>query len=169
MEKIIVNTETIISSLFLLGFDKVDSVLFTLIQGNIKSILSKKYYDIEFNNTFYNCELIFASDKPFSHVFEKCIDDNGVYFSLSEKYSLDTDVSKYLGLEDYMYTLREYLGRNNNARLLSILINDYIDMSEIVKIKLNQVGRENIELFSKKELEIISNLTSYQKKKLYSN
>lgn len=77
MEKI--NSEILISTLFLIGFDRVDSLLFKYTLGKLSvDNIEKK-------------EFIFK-DEELSGTFNKYVDFNGSFYSLKSNYSLDTNV-----------------------------------------------------------------------------
>ena len=141
MEKL--NTEILINSLFIIGFDKVDSVLFTYTLGKL-SIDNCKERLFEFE------------DEETTKVFNKYIDYDGIVFKLKEGYTLDTNVSSK---EGYVFPLKNLL--HKNRKLIEYLNN--LDFSEIILKKAELYGVRNIEQidksrFSSKEIEILKHL-----------
>ncbi|MBQ8891935.1 MAG: hypothetical protein IJ068_03615 [Bacilli bacterium] len=145
MEKI--NMEIIISSLLLSGFDKVDSVLFTLVLGKIvlDNVNSQKFkYEDEKNSKVYN----------------DYINHDGVIFNLKEGITLDMNVSP---LDNHVFPLRKAL--HTSKELLEYFAE--LDFNDIVSRKIESFGGyENISpekldyFFSNKEKEIIENINS---------
>lgn len=137
MEKI--NTEILISSLFVIGFDKVDATLYTYILGSLS---------IENGNVKL---FEFAEEEP-TKIFNEYIDYDGIVFSLKKGISLETNVSpvktQYWPLEKALHT---------NRRLIEYLSN--MNFKEIVIKKIKDIGFERIEnlnfMFSNKEKDII--------------
>lgn len=117
MEKI--NTESIISSLFVLGFDKVDSILYTYILGKL----------IIDNQTL---ELFKFEDKPLSNLFIKYVEIDNTGFKIKEEYKLKTNISP---IKEYNWTLRDLFSKN--IKLISYLNN--LDYNEII----NQISKTN--------------------------
>ena len=141
MEKL--NTEILVSSLFIIGFDKVDAALYTYTLGKL-SIDNRKLNLFEFQ------------DSETSETFNKYVDYNGITFKLKERYSLDTNTSNK---KEYSFPLKNRLHQN---RKLIEYLND-LDFSEIMLKKLELYGIQNIEqidtsIFSDKEIEIIKHL-----------
>ena len=141
MEKI--NTETLVSSLFLAGFDRVDSLLFTYTLGKI----SKNFPDEKF---------IFKDDEE-STKFRKYIDYKDGIYQFKDGYDLNTNVSTNC---NRIYLLRAIL-------CTSSIVTSYLsklDFSDIVSKKAETIGLEKISdydyLFSLKEKEILSNMQS---------
>lgn len=133
MEKI--NTEAIVGSLFVLGFDKIDSILYTYLLGKL-TIDNQKLSLFEFE------------ERPFSEIFTKYVDCENSIFKIKEGYTLDTNVSP---IKDYNWTLRNFFARN--PLLIEYLSN--LDCGEIVARKLEvyrEIGYDDIEQkFSTKE------------------
>lgn len=142
MEKI--STEAIVSSLFVLGFDKVDSLLYTYLLGKL-TIDNHRLSLFEFE------------EKPFSELFIKYVDYDNSVFKIKDGYTLDTNVSP---IEDYNWTLRDLFSRN--CELIEYLNN--LDFSEIVAKKLesyNIARQDDIEQkFSTKEITLIEQLNT---------
>ena len=144
MEKI--NTEILVSSLFAVGFDKVDSVLFSLILGKI-------FVDNQQNQLFEFC------DHEITPTFKKYVDFDGNKFKIKAGFSLDTNVSK---IEGYYVPLEKRLKINSN--LINYLNN--LDFSEIILKKMELYKIKNIEdmqedKFCDKEIEIFMNTRFY--------
>lgn len=140
MEKI--NTESIISSLFILGFDKVDSILYTYLLGKL-TIDNQKL------------DIFYFEEESFSELFTRYVDYTNSVFKIKEGYTLDTDISP---VKKYNYTLRSLFSRN--TKLIDYLSN--IDLSEIIVKKLksyNLTEQDNLEqVFSTKEIDFIKKL-----------
>ena len=140
MEKI--NMEIIISSLLVSGFDKVDSVLFTLILG--KLVLDNVKMQI-FN----------YKDEKLSPVFNKYIDCKKGIFTIKEGINLDTNTSP---LDNHYFPLRRAFHTN---KVLIEYLNES-DFYDIVSRKIESFGgyvnisQEKLDYyFSNKEKEII--------------
>lgn len=146
MEKI--NTEILVSSLFSIGFDKVDSVLFTYILGKL-SFDNQKLKLFEFE------------DSATHQIFNKYVDYDGFVFKLKDGITLDTMASYN---DESFYPLKKLL--NTNRKLIEYL--SQLDYSEIVLKKLEFYGIENKEqlndlMFSYKEIEIVKHLSLKKK------
>lgn len=145
MEKI--NTEVLVSSLFNIGFDKVDNVLFTYTLGQL-SIDNQQLQLFEFE------------DSETHQLFNKYVDYDGIVFKLKDGITLDTMVSYN---NEEFYPLKKML--NTNKKLIKYLFQ--LDFSEIVLKKAKLYGMQNIEQidkyrFSNKELEIFQQLNFEQ-------
>ena len=79
-----INSEMLVSSLFVLGFDSVDSMLFTYTLGKL-SLDNQKL------------KLFNFKDDPITSTFNKQVEYDGITFKLKEGYSLDTNVSPIEG------------------------------------------------------------------------
>lgn len=137
MEKI--NTEVVVSSLFNIGFDKVDCVLFALIMARIAIDDKNNFFDFNYQKT--------------SYIFNKYVDYDGHIFKLKDGFSIDTNVSQ---VERFERTLGKTLITNPN--LIEYLNN--LDFSEIVLKKVELYGIQSIDevdetKFSQKEIEIL--------------
>ena len=145
MERI--NTETLISSLFSLGFDKVDTALFVYTLGKISTEDRRKKF-------------VFEDDK-FSSTFKKYIDYDGSVFKLKEGYTIETNVSQTDG---FVRTLGETLYTNDS--LINYL--NGLDFGEIVSRKAKVYGVCTIDqadeaIFSSKEIGVLKDI-DYGKK-----
>ena len=145
MEKI--NTEVLVSSLLCIGFDKVDSVLFSYVLGQL---------------TIDNQELkLFKfEDSDVHQIFNKYVDFDGIVFKLKDGISLDTMVS-YNGKR--FYPLRKLL---STSRVLIQYLSQ-LDFSLIVLKKAKSYGVQELEQidesrFSHKEIEIFKCLKTAQ-------
>jgi hypothetical protein len=167
MRKIKVNTESLISALFLLGYDKVDALLYTLVLGATRIAYNKldktKMYELDF-----------MVDDTLSRVFDNCIKSNPITMvELKDGYSMNTDVSKYCNLKDGTITFGEYISNDNNT-LLAFFIKNNVNMEEVVCTKVCRLGINNISnfssMFSEKEKNIVEEKMSIvmdnQKKKI---
>lgn len=123
MEKI--NTEILVSSLFSIGFDKVDAALFTYTLGQL-SIDNKQLQLFEFE------------DSETHQIFNKYVDYDGIVFKLKDGITLDTMVSYN---DEKFYPLRKML--NTNKKLIEYL--SQLDFSGIVLKKAESYGIQNIE------------------------
>ncbi len=138
-----INTETLVTSLFRVGFDKVDSILFSYTLGSIKS-------NEEGRKNFY------FDDRMLSSWFTTYVEFKDGLFSLKEGYSLDSMVET---------------PSNANVPLCHLLLTnrkltDYLktlDFTEIISKKVLILGENSIEespsLYSEKEKEIINGET----------
>ena len=122
MEKI--NTEVLVSSLFNIGFDKVDNVLFTYTLGQL-SIDNQQLQLFEFE------------DSETHQLFNKYVDYDGIVFKLKDEITLDTMVSYN---NEKFYPLKKML--NTNKKLIEYL--SQLDFSEIVLKKEKLYGIQNI-------------------------
>ena len=141
MEKI--NTEILVSSLFIIGFDKVDAALFTYTLGQL-SIDNKRSQLFEFE------------DSEIQQLFNKYVDYDGIVFKLKDGITLDT-MASYNGGK--LYPLRKML--NTSQKLIDYL--SQLDFSGIVLKKAESYGIQNIEQidesrFSNKEIDILKKL-----------
>ncbi len=144
MKKMILNTEIVISSLFVTGFDRIDPLLFTLTIGRLFS--NEKFYrEFEFN------------DRPLSLAFSEYITYDGYAYHLKEGYNLDTNVSS---IKDSEWSLQSTL--KSNWRLLEYL--DELDFKEIIVTKmlyLRDADKTALEhMISNKEKAIIEEIES---------
>lgn len=141
MEKI--NSEILISTLFLIGFDRVDSLLFKYVLGKLSiDNIEKKDFIFE--------------DEELSGTFNQYVDFNGSFYSLKNNYSLDTNVPLVSGSSKIL-SLRKVI--NINEKLLMYF--NSIDFTTIISRKVNDIGYNNLKdfdyLFSEKEKQIIFN------------
>lgn len=112
MEKIC--SENIISSLFIVGFDKVDSLLFTLLLGYLSQ-----------NKDFK--EMFEYDDREFSKEFKKYIVNDASSYRLKDGYTLDTTIK----LEDVnVYVPLEKALRQNKKLTLYLENMDFTDVIE---------------------------------------
>lgn len=141
-----VNTEMLVSSLFILGFDSVDSILFTYTLGKL-SLDNQKLKQFK------------IKDDLTTNTFNKYIEYNGIAFKLKDGYNLDTNTSP---IEGYHFPLKYAL--QTNKKLLEYL--ESIDFKEIVSRKISTIGYEKLErfdyLFSNKEKQIMFEMSEIQ-------
>ena len=135
MEKI--NTEIVISSLFLTGFDRVDPVFFVLVLGKI--MIDNDY------------ETFCFEEGTFSKTFELFTEYNGVIYKLKDGLSIDTN----LGYKTLGKTL------NTNKKLVDYL--NSLDFNDIVLKKIDiyeitGIDDEKLDLFSDKEITILKRI-----------
>ncbi len=142
----IINTEALVSSLFVIGFDKIDSILYTYTLGAL-TIDNQKTNMFQFEN------------KELSSTFNKYVDSSSWGFKLKKGYTLDTNIST---MKDYNWTLRNLF--NKNKDLIKYLRN--LDFSEIITKKMESYCIENESQldtrFSNKEIELIAHLNLNQ-------
>lgn len=141
MEKI--NTEIFVSSLFAIGFDKVDAILYGYTLGKLS--LDQR-----------TSKLIEFEDEDTSEIFKKYIDFDGIVFKLKEGYTLDTDISL---IEGRFWPLKRSLHRN---KLLIEYLNN-MDFSDIVLKKaiiysVKDIDQIDESKFSQKEIDILQEL-----------
>ena len=143
-----VNSESLVSSLLLMGFEKVDVALCTI-------LLCKLYSDNNANFTFVDTER--------SQFFSKYIYFDGFFYKLKESISLNTNVSD----EEGCFKSLENELSHNNKELISYL--RHLDFREIIRRKMELFEKEKIEeddlLFCEHEREIIQDKET---KKVYS-
>ena len=149
MEKI--NSENIISALFLLGFDKVDVLLYMCMLANLT-------LDNQVEERFT------LEDEDFSFIFCQNIEFDGKVLKIKGNEGLDTTV---MVTDGKPYSLRRML--KCNEKLMEQMKN--LDFEEIIRRKINIMGEDKVyiyrEFFSSKEIDIInktSNLTLSMKK-----
>lgn len=141
MEKI--NSEILISTLFLIGFDRVDTLLFSYTLGKLSvDNIEGKYFIFE--------------EKEFSRTFNQYFNFNGCFYSLKDNYSLNTNVPL---VPSSCKTLPLKRIINTNKKLLEYLTT--IDFTTIVYKKVGDIGYSNLKkldyLFSEKEKQILFN------------
>jgi hypothetical protein len=149
MEKI--NSEILLSSLLINGFNQVDGLLYTYILGYV----SKEKKQFEFDEC------------PPSPIFNTYVDFDGLVCKLKDGFTMETDVS---AVEDTYFPLRKAL--QTNDKLLDYL--DNVDYRVVIMKKINALGIEKIDelevLFSEKEKEIIKEMFGMKpksKEKIY--
>ena len=129
-----ISTEDIVKSLFAMGFEKVDTVLFGLV------LSTSKFEENGFK----------FSDLPLTQIFLRYMDYDGYVFTFKEGVTLDTEmpISK-----NYSWTLRRLFNHNRLINYLSTL-----DFKDIVLRKIKYLGEERLEefdyLFSEKEKKL---------------
>lgn len=150
----IISTEALVGSLFIIGFDKIDPILYTYTLGRL-TIDNQKTKMFQFE------------EKELSNTFNKYVDSSGLFFKLKEGYTLDTNVSPIKGDN---WPLKNLF--NKNTDLTEHLRN--FDFSEIIVKKMELFGIDRKEqlnsIFSSKEIELIEQLNLNQTaKKLVKN
>lgn len=148
MEKI--NTEILVSTLLVAGFQQVDSVLFTYTLGKL-SIDNKELNLFEFD------------DKEITDTFNKYISFDGIVYKLKPPYTLEDKVSP---VEKYIIPLKKVL--HINKKLLDYL--NKLDFEEIILKKLSLLrDTQNLDyLFCQKEKEIIKAVNNKNQNKTLS-
>ena len=126
-----ISTEDIVKSLFAMGFEKVDTVLFGLVLATTK---------FEENGFKF-------SDLPFTQILLKYMNYDGVIFTFKEGVTLDTEITIS---KNHSWTIRRLFIHNTLINYLSTL-----DFKDIVLRKIKYLGEEKLEefdyLFSEKE------------------
>lgn len=142
MEKI--NNESIISTLFILGFDRVDTILYSNI---LNEIIRNK-----------NFKMVCTEE---TNIFKKFIDYNGIRYKIKDDYNINSEV---INMNGKKYTLKEILPVNKELEKFLKTLN----YEEIIKRKISILGNNNMiqldYLFSEKEKKIIEKL--YEKPKI---
>lgn len=151
MEKI--TAESIISSLLLVGFDKIDIILYTC-------ILEKLSRD---NKEMKMFEFIEESS---SDIFNDYINYDGVIFSLKDGITMETNISitsnKFIHLKNLLYINKELIKYFEGL--------DYIDVVLRKKMIIDNTRLTNIDyLFSDKEKEILFGMENNNKKRILNN
>ena len=147
MEKI--NTEILVSTLFNLGFESVDPVLFTYTLGKL-SLMDKER------------QLVFEEREP-GIGFKEYVDCSGISMKIKDGYTLDTNVSP----DDKMIIpVRKTLF---GSRILIEYLSDF-DFSEIIEEKATAYGVQSVEsanpnLFCEKEIKMLQALRENQNSK----
>ncbi len=136
----VINTEALVSSLLVMGFDKIDSLLYVYTLGQL-TIDNTKTKDFSFQ------------DQEISPDFEKYIEFDGSVYRLKEGYTLDTNISPING---HTYTLRDRF--QSHKKLLEYL--STVDFKSIVLKKANNMLAPEKEFFCDKELELVPELFS---------
>lgn len=149
-----INTQNIISSLFLLGFDKLDPFIITATISNITINLRKnKEVQLKTGKEYSVYEIKFTSDDKISKSFEKIVDMDFIT-KLKDGFTMDTDIAKIINLNNISMTVKQYLNTSNN-RLLVQYIKENIDLRKIILEKISAYQQTNPdyikEAFSNKE------------------
>jgi len=116
MERKSISTENIICSLFDNGFDKVDNILYVLVEGKIAS--GDKYTVV---------------DKPFSDVFYNYVEYDGFSYKIRNGKTLDSSV---LNDPQGYYPIRSAL---NVSEELSVYLSKIVD-DELIRHKISELG-----------------------------
>lgn len=149
-----INTQNIISSLFLLEFDKLDPFIITATISNITINLRKnKEVQLKTGEEYSVYEIKFTSDDKISKSFEKIVDMDFIT-KLKDGFTMDTDIAKIINLNNISMTVKQYLNTSNN-RLLVQYIKENIDLRKIILEKISAYQQTNPdyikEVFSNKE------------------
>lgn len=138
MEKII-SSEDLISSLLVLGFERVDPLLYSLVLGNI-------YFEQKEKFRF--------EEKEYSVQFKQFVECDEVFYKLKDGLFMDTDTGL---LENKIITIEKFLSAGNRE-LINYL--KKMDFKDVILRKKEILGITSIEeakdLFSKKEREILT-------------
>lgn len=149
-----INTQNIISSLFLLGFDKLDPFIITATISNITiNLRENKEVQLKTGEENSTYEIKFTSDDKISKSFEKIVDMDFIT-KLKDGFTMDTDIAKIINLNNISMTVKQYLNTNNN-RLLVQYIKENVDLRKIILEKISTYQQTNPdyikEAFSNKE------------------
>jgi len=141
----IINTESLVSSLFYIGFNKVDPLLFTYVLAN----LDRDNFEFQ--------------DQQNTKTFDAFVTTDGLVFHPVYDISLDTEIELAKG---YKLPLKRVL--HSNKKLIEFLNN--LDFKPLVLKKAQEYNVETIKdadpnLFSRKEIEILKEL-GFEKKTL---
>ena len=144
MEKI--NTEILVSTLFNLGFDSVDPVLFTYTLGKLSLIDKERQF-------------VFEEREP-GIGFKEYVDCSGITMKIKDGYTLDTNVSPN---DKMVIPVRKTLF---GSRTLQEYLSNF-DFSEIIWKKAKAYSVQSAEsvnpdLFCEKEIEILRALKTEQ-------
>lgn len=162
MTKIKVSMENLFNSLFILGYDKVDSFLFMAVWGNLYfDYRDKKNNTFIYNNKEYNCELEFIKNNKLSKDFLFCVDDYFGGYKLINSNIMDTNVANIMEVDNINYLYGKCITTLNN-QLLANYIDKNIDMNRVVVQKIANYGINNInnysDIFCGKEKDMIVNI-----------
>lgn len=134
--------ENLISTLFALGFEQVDSTFLTLILGKIsKDKIKEKQFKYE--------------DNEFTIQFQKFVDFDGFVYKLKEGLTLESDTEL---LKNETYAIKDLFTVGIvNRKLMKYFTN--FDFKDIIIHKINLIGIDRIDqmpcLFSNKEKSIM--------------
>lgn len=135
------NMEKIISTLFVMGFDEIDSLFYSFLLGRI---MKEKDFFEQFN---------FKNSEP-SQDFSRYVETTGNKCKIKEGYNLETNLSP---VEGKYWPLARLLEMKSSENLKKLLIS--IDLGEIVEKKVNALGEERIRrnksLLTDKEIELL--------------
>ena len=130
-----VSTEDIVSCLLTLGYDQVDTLLVSLINGKLS-------LEGDFEIVDEHC----------SNIFQKYVETNDIIFKLKKNVNLDINISED---KEKPLTLRQFFSKKK--KLLEFLNN--IDLERLVYQKIKMIGVANVnkyrEIFSNKEKELL--------------
>ena len=134
----IINTESLVSSLFYIGFNKVDPLLFTYVLAN----LDRDNFEFQ--------------DQQNTQTFDAFVTTDGLVFHPVYDISLDTEIEL---ASEFKLPLRKLL--HSNKKLIEFLNN--LDFKPLVLKKAQEYNVETIKdadpnLFSRKEIELLKEL-----------
>lgn len=135
--KIKVNTENLVCSLFILGYECLEPFMYTKVLSTIIGLTKKdKTFLVNVDNEKYDCEIVFENDRiGFSEEISSFID---VSFGscLNSKYNMDNKVGPFMKLNCDDYSFEKYIKPLNN-KLLACYISQYVDLYKILIDKIN--------------------------------
>lgn len=107
--RIIITPEKLLSALFLLGYERIHPVFYSLLMSKIISSDSEIIYD----------------EKEFSDVFKMCaiLDENG--YHLKNGINMDYNVAKYCDTNRRYCTFRNYIDVEDNRVILDYIISNF--------------------------------------------
>ena len=134
----IINTESLVSSLFYIGFNKVDPLLFTYVLAN----LDRDNFEFQ--------------DQQNTQTFDAFVTTDGLVFHPVYDISLDTEIEL---ASEFKLPLRKLL--HSNKKLIEFGNN--LDFKPLVLKKAQEYNVETIKdadpnLFSRKEIELLKEL-----------
>lgn len=144
------NTEIFLSTLFVMGFDKVDSILYSFLLGKL---MNEKAFLEKFS---------FKNREP-SQDFSRYVELNGYINKLKEGYTLESNLSP---VEGEYWPLSKLLEKKASKTLMNFL--ESIDLGEVIEKKVNALGEERIKnnpsLLCSKEIELFHKRQEMKKK-----
>ena len=144
------NTEIFLSTLFVMGFDKVDSILNSFL---LEKLMKEKAFLEKFS---------FKNREP-SQDFRRYVELNGYINKLKEGYTLESNLSP---VEGEYWPLARLLENKASKTLMDFL--DSIDLGEVIEKKVNALGEERIKnnpsLLCSKEIELLRERQEMKKK-----
>jgi len=150
----IITTEMLVSSLYVMGFDKVDTILFTTVLGRLTSSFGE-----EAKFTF--------SEVPLSNRFLKVTQvNNADVYALKNGYTIDTPILNESGepipLRDYLFTNIDLMEALNELDFERIIL------KKAQMVRAQSISELNRDTFSEKEIEILKKLKFGKQQKVKS-
>lgn len=142
MRTIYINTESVISALFLLGYDFLDPLTISSVLAELVKAIHEEKRILDGNDE-YECE--FSTDIALSDAMEACL-DLSFGARLKDGCDMDSNVASYCKLDGEYLSLGQYINKKNN-RLLASFIERYVDLRSVLMRKITTYGYQNINLF----------------------